>query len=395
MNKKISLGIAIALMALVAAVTFIISTGYSMTLYNSLVADVQQRAEMYTKLEQIDTYVRTYYNGKIDENDLIEALADAYVDILGDDYSKYYNETEYTLYKEHLSGTHLGIGIYSEEVGGYPQITDVISNSPAEGAGIAIGESIVEINGKSVLEMGYKTASALLTTEAGTPLVLKIRSSGADRTVSVSTVKMTIASVKTAFYNDYGYIKVHEFSEKTFQQFNAAYTMLKSAGVKGIIIDLRNNQGMIYEPVFNLLNELLPKDSVCYTKTDFSGKQTTVNSTSGSWELNVPIVCIVNSRTSGPAELLAASLRDGVGASIVGATSHGNAQYTELYPLYDNTAISLPSHTLQSEKTSYNGVGIKPDFEVLMTNDTNKDLLNYTEQTDGCIRKSLEILSQK
>lgn len=395
MNKKISVGIAIALMAVVAAITFIISTGYSMTLYNSLVADVQQRAEMYTKLEQIDAYVRTYYNGKIDEDDLVEALADAYVDILGDDYSKYYNETEYTLYKEHLSGTHLGIGAYFEEIGGYPQIIDVIANSPAEGAGIAIGESIVEINGKSVLEMGYETASALLTTEAGTPLVLKIRSLGADRTVSVSTVKMTIASVKTAIYNDYGYIKIHEFSEKTFQQFNAAYTMLKSNGVKGIILDLRNNQGMIYEPVFNLLNELLPEGTVCYTKTDFSNTQITVSSTSGNWVVDIPLVCIINSRTSGPAELLVASLRDGVGASVVGATSGGNAQYTQIYSLYDNTAVSLPSHTLQSEKTSYNGVGIKPDFEILMTNDTNKDLLGYTEQTDGCIRKSLEILSQK
>ena len=50
-------------MAIAAAITFIISTSYSMSLYDDLVADVQQRAEMYTKLEQIDTYVRAYYDG--------------------------------------------------------------------------------------------------------------------------------------------------------------------------------------------------------------------------------------------------------------------------------------------------------------------------------------------
>ena len=71
MSKKISIGLAISLMAISAAITFIISTSYSMSLYNSLIADVQQRAEMYTKLEQIDTYVRSYYDGTIDEDQLI------------------------------------------------------------------------------------------------------------------------------------------------------------------------------------------------------------------------------------------------------------------------------------------------------------------------------------
>ena len=105
-------------MAIAAAITFIISTSYSMSLYDDLVADVQQRAEMYTKLEQIDTYVRAYYDGSINEDELIESLANAYISVLGNAEAKYYDESEYTLYKEHLSGTHLGIGIYAEEVGG-------------------------------------------------------------------------------------------------------------------------------------------------------------------------------------------------------------------------------------------------------------------------------------
>ncbi len=394
MNKKISLGIAISLMAIVAALTFIISTGYSMKLYNSLVADVQQRAEMYTKLEQIDTYVRSYYNGSIDEAELLEALADSYVGVLNSDEAKYYNQNEYILYKEHLSGTHLGIGVYAEEIGGYPQITDVIANSPAESAGILMGESIVEINGQSVLEMGYEKAYSLLTAEAGTPLTVKVRSGGADRSVSVSTVKMTIASVKTAIYGDYGYIKIHEFSEKTFQQFNAAYTMLRNNNVKGIIIDLRNNQGMIYEPVFNLLNELLPQDTVAYVQTDSKGNRVVAKSTGGELASDMPLVCLVNARTQGPAELLAASLKDGAGATVVGTTTVGKAQCTEIFQLYDNTAISLPIHTLQSESTDFSGVGIKPDYEVLMTDDTNKDLLLYNETTDGCIKKALDILEQ-
>lgn len=393
MNKKISLGLCISLMAIAAAITFIIATSYTMSLYNGLVADVQQRAEMYTKLEQIDTYVRAYYNGAINEDELIESLANAYISVLGNNLAQYYDANEYTLYKEHLSGTHQGVGIYFEEAGGCPCVTDVLANSPAASAGINIGDSIVAINSQSVLEMGYDKAYSLLTSEAGTQLSLTLRSKGEDRNVNVSTVQMTVASVSADSFDGYGYIRVYEFSEKTYRQFIAAYSMLMSSDIKGIIIDLRNNSGVIYEPVFNLLNVLLPEGSVPYVSVDHDGKEAAADPANGSNSPSVPISVIVNSRTSGPAELFAAAIRDGLGSSIVGTTTVGNAQLFETFGLYDSTAISLPTATLNSEKTSFAGVGVKPDFEVVVSNDTNNDLI-ASGSSDACIKKAAEILSQ-
>ena len=228
MNKKISLGLAISLMAIAAALTFIISTSYSVSLYNSLISDVQERAEMYTKLEQIDTYVRSYYNGTIDEDELIESLAEAYIGVLENASAEYYDENDYELYQEHLSGTHVGVGIYFEDVGGCPSVTDVIPNGPAESAGIIVGDSIIEINGYSVLEMGYDWAYSMLTSEAGTQLTLTVRSSGEDTSVSLTTVQMTVATVSSESYDGYGYIKINEFSEVTYRQFIAAYLSLLS-----------------------------------------------------------------------------------------------------------------------------------------------------------------------
>lgn len=395
MNKKITLGLALSLMALAAAVTFIISTSYSMSLYNGLIADVQQRAEMFDKLEQIDTYIRSYYDGTIDEDALIESLAHSYISVLGLDNAVYYDAEEYTLYKEHVSGVHLGIGIYAKEVGGCPSVSEVLNNSPAELAGINVGDSIVAINGESTLEMGYDKAYSMLRAEAGTPLTLTIRTEGEDRNIDISTVKMTMTSVSTEIYDSFGYIRLHNFTEKTYQQFMTAYTMLLSSDdIKGIVIDLRNCGGLIYEPVFNLLNIMLPEGSIPYISTAISGEAVSGELCDGNNNPKLPIAVLVNSRTWGPSELFAAALRDGLSASIIGTSTAGNAQLFETYNLYDNTAIRLPIATLSASITQYSGTGVKPEYEVLIPADTESDLKQLDKNTDACIKKALELLSQ-
>lgn len=395
MNKKITLGLAISLMALAAAITFIISTSYSLSLYNRLIADVQQRAEMYNKLEQIDTCIRSYYNGSIDEDALTESLACAYISVLGSDDAVYYNAEQYAIFKEHMSGVHMGIGAYVDEVGGYPCVTEVLAYSPAEVAGIEVGDSIVAINGESTLEMGYDKAYSVLRAESGTPLTLTLRSDGEDRNVDTATVKMTMTSVSTEIYGSFGYIKLYDFTEKTYQQFMSAYSMLLSSdGIKGIIIDLRNCSSLIYEPVFNLLNVMLPEGSIPYITTSATGEEVSGELCDGNSMPNLPIAVLVNSQTEGPAELLAASLRDGLSASVIGVTTKGNAQLFKTYNLYDNTAIRLPTATLSSFSTQYSGTGVKPEYEVVMQADSESDLKQLDENSDTCIKKAIEVLSQ-
>ncbi len=394
MNKKISLGLCIALMAIASAITFIISTSYSTSLYDSLVSDVQERSVMYQKLEQIDTYVRAYYDGTIDEDALIEALANGYISVINDASADYYDSAEYELYKEHLNGTHLGIGVYTEEVGGYPCITEVLNDSPASLAGIAVGESIVEINGDNISALGYDKAVAMLRSEAGTQLSVTLRSGGVDRTVNVTTVSMTMATVNAKTFGDYGYIKIYEFNNKTYQQFIAAYSMLRSNSVKGIIVDVRNAKGSSIDPAINLLTAILPADSVVAVSSSLSGEETVFDPASGTYTLDIPLCVLTNSRTTGPGELFACALRDGLGASIVGTTTAGNAGLLEVFALYDGTAIVLPTGYVRSSNTTFTETGVLPDYEVVITDDTDEVLSSLDENTDLCIKKATELLAQ-
>ncbi len=394
MNKKISLGLAIALMAIVCALTFIISTSYSLNIYNGLVADVQQRAEMYTKLEQIDTYVRAYYDGDIDEDALIEALAEGYISVLGKDESRYMNTEEYAIYKEHLSGTHRGIGVYCREGGGYPIVTQVLPDSPAASAGIKVGDAIVAIGSDDVGTLGYERAYNLLRSDAGTLLTLTVRSSGVDRKVTVTTMQMSMASVSARLLGDYGYIKIYEFGDKSYQQFTAAYSMLTTSGVKGVVIDLRNNSGLSHDAAANILSAYLPLDSVVAVTEDLEGNESILERATGMHAISVPVTVIVNGSTAGPAELFAAALRDNLGAEIIGTATKGEAAYTEVYTLYDGACILLPVATLSASDTDFAGVGVKPDFEVAMAEDSNEVLAALDETTDSCLKKALEVLTQ-
>lgn len=396
MNKSISLGLTITLMAISAAITFIISTSYSMNIYNDLVADVQERAEMYQKLEQIDTYVRAYYDGTIDEDKLIEALANGYISIIEDADASYLTSREYTLFREHLSGTHLGIGIYTKEEGGYPVVTEVLANSPASTAGIAVGESIIEINGQSCLELGYAAAYDLLRSAAGTPLELTLQTGGLDRKTVVSTIQMTTATVSSRKIGDLGYIKITQFNQKTYQQFMASYSAMMSQGAKGLIIDVRNSQSHYFDPAVNILAALMPIDTSVAVKVSKDGSESVYETANGSRAATVPITVLVNSRTTGASELFAVSLKDSYGAAVVGTTTSGDGDLFETYPLYDGTAIVLPIATLKTVNYEFDGVGVKPDYDVAVVyDDTNEELSKLDEITDAALKRAIEVVTSQ
>ena len=396
MNRKIPIGLTVALMAIAAAITFIISTSYTMNIFNGLVADVQQRAEMYQKLEQIDAYVRAYYDGTLDEDKLIEALANGYISILDDADARYMTAQQYALYREHLSGTHLGIGVYTSEDGGYPTVSEVIANSPASMAGISVGDSIIEINGKPAIDLGYAAATDLLRSPSGTQLELTLRSDGVDRKTAVSTVQMTIGTVSTSIYNNLGRIKITEFNEKTYQQFMAAYSSLLSQGISGLIIDLRNTGGEIFDPAVNILGPMLPQGTDIAISIGKDGAESVYDTALGTRVPNIPLCVLTNSRTSGPAELFAAALHDNLSAPTVGTTTAGDGSFFETYPLYDGTAIILPISKMRSSVTAFDGTGVKPDYEVPVPyDDTEAELSTLDENTDLALRRGIEVVTSQ
>ena len=152
MNKKIPLGIAIGLMALVAAATFIITYNYSMKVFNETVKSVSEKEGIYSKLSELDKYVRANYVDDIDEDSLMDSIMSGYVAGLGDRYAVYYTPEAYAELNQKDAGVIVGLGFkWDKEESGYIRITEVTAGSSADQAGLVAGDIITAVNNTDVI----------------------------------------------------------------------------------------------------------------------------------------------------------------------------------------------------------------------------------------------------
>ena len=124
MSIKVSLGAAVGLMAITAAVTFIITSNVTLDRFNQKIKSVSEKQEFYSKLSEIDTYSRTHYISEIDESKLIEGMVSGYISGIGDSYAEYLTAEQYAQELNEESGVSVGLGFnYEKENGGYIKIT--------------------------------------------------------------------------------------------------------------------------------------------------------------------------------------------------------------------------------------------------------------------------------
>ena len=171
MNRKISVGMAVTIVILAMTVTFSITMLIAMRLFDSTVSSVKEKESMYNKVAEVDRYVRSNDYYTIDETVLYDRLTAGYLLGTGDKYARYYTANAYTELMNQQSGKVMGIGV---ELGmdqtGYARVTRVYEDSPAQEAGIVVGDYITAIDGtdvKSLSGVGCRRSPALQG-EAGT-----------------------------------------------------------------------------------------------------------------------------------------------------------------------------------------------------------------------------------
>ena len=163
MNKKISIGVSLFLMAITATVTFAITWVFSSGVFNGMLnTNVTITKAMYDKIDEIDKIVRENYNGEIDETLLLDSISKGYAYGLGDFYANYYSAEEYSELKDDLNGKVVGIGVdHVKDAEGYARITSVYEDSPAQIAGLQKNDQIVKISDIDVLTDYNNAVNAL------------------------------------------------------------------------------------------------------------------------------------------------------------------------------------------------------------------------------------------
>lgn len=386
MNKKISLGLAISLIAIASAVTFILTSFFSLQSFNRTIFGVNEQAKKYNALQAVDSYVRENFYGDIDENSIIDGILKGYISGLDDRYSRYLTADEYIDEKSDNAGEMTGLGLTLEEdESGYIRIVDIMPDSPVSETEIKPDDLIVAVEGTDVSEMGFSKSIESMSGTEGTDITLTVRRDGVDKNYTLTRRPIEIVTVTGEMLNNYiGYIKITGFKQNTSQQFIDILERLTLNGAKGIIFDVRENGGGLLDALEDCLDPLLPEGIIATAEYNDSHTETIVYSDES--EINLPVVVLVNGHTASAAELFAASLKDFGKAELIGSQTYGKGVMQTTTELANGGAVIL---TIAKYKTAvsecYDGIGITPDYVVG----------NENENIDEQYNKAIEIISGK
>ncbi len=363
MNKKISLGLALSLMAIAGAIAFILTSFFSLQSFNKKVMDVNEKSKKYSSLELLDTYVRENYYGDINENQLSGGILKGYVSGLGDKYSRYLTAEEYATEKNSSSGEVVGLGFtMTEDESGYIRISDILPDSPATEAGIVEGDIITAVEDVDVKEAGFAVSVEAMSGTEGTPITLKIRRDGKNQKTTFIRRSIVEKSVTGEMLSSrVAYIKISGFKSNTPEQFIDVLDRMISNGAKGIVFDLRDNNGAVMEAAEDCLDPLLPEGVIATAEFKDGHSETLIYSDES--EIDLPMSVIVNENTAGAAELFASALRDFGKAKIVGSQTYGKGVYQITNELSDGGAVILTVAEIKTLKSeTFNGIGLNPDI---------------------------------
>lgn len=396
MNRKVSIGVLIALICITSAITMCLTTIISRREFNKKVHNINQLEMMYSKIAEIDKTVRKNYIEEIDENYLMDCLAQGYINGIKDNKNgKYITVKKYKEIRDIGSGKLVGIGATAEkDISGYMKIIDVYDSNLIEQQKIKKGDLIIKINDVDVSLENYEECESMLIGEPGTTAKLVVRRANQDLEVDIVRSYTEVQMLTYKKFDGIGYIKIIGFNDSTVAQFNKAIRELLKAKVSGIIFDLRNNPGGTIKSVCAILEPMLPKEPIVQmTLKDGTTKNMKYRGTN---KIKIPLVVIINEKSASAAELFAQAMKDFNRAKIVGVNSFGKGTVQHIFELKDGSALNLTFARFQTTKSqNFDSIGVKPDFEVKLTPEQEANLEILDENTDPQIRKSLELLKTK
>ncbi len=325
------------------------------------------------KLKTVYGYVNNEFYKDLSDAELLEAMTRGLVNELGNRYTMYLTAEQNAQIAESMSGNYVGIGaIVGLNQDGLVEITEVIEGSPAESAGILVGDLFIEVNGKDVTGLKDTSAvAALVRGEAGTTVEIVMYRPSLSKNIKMTAArqKITSANISSKMLSaNLGYVQIREFSQGVADNFIAAMEGLQAQGASHIVFDLRNNSGGLADEVIKMLDYLLPEATIAEIKgrdkgQEFSEKWTSKASSNVPDEMRYAI--LINGMSASASELFSGCLRDNDKAYLIGEQSFGKGSGTITFELQDGSAINLTNFLYYlPDGESIEEIGLKPDQEV-------------------------------
>ncbi len=395
MSKKISVGIALVLMLLVAVLTFQITFVSLNSKYSKTVDELTKGMDVYTKLADIDSMYREYYIGEIDEKELNDYVMRGYIAGTGDKYAYYLSAEEFADMMSDTNAEFVGVGVRVIWVDNSIEVVNVMPDSPALEAGIMPGDFVVAVEGVSVAELGYNESINRMLGEEGTTANFTVYRNGENIDFSIVRAKINETTVMSRVHEEdptIGIIQIIEFDLGTPEQFKAACDELTAQGVTRFVFDVRNNPGGNLTAICEVLDYILPEGPLVHIKYK-DGTSRTIGS--DKTQIVTPCVVLINGSTASAGELFASAIKDYNRGALVGTVTYGKGTMQNIIELSDgsgfgiSTALYYPPYS-----DNYEGIGVTPDYPCEMSEEAaNINIYKLTDTEDTQLVKAVEVLN--
>jgi carboxyl-terminal processing protease len=342
MTKKRFYILLAALLIVTNVITFVLANAVSVVLPNGKVIVSREEYRLireYNKLFDVEKILKNRYVDKVDFSALLEGAIKGMANSLEDPYTVYMNKKEFSDFMTQTTGTYGGIGIV-----------------------VKSGDIIVEVNNKKVSGKNLDEAVAMMRGPQGTEVTLTIMREGKTFTKTITREIIKLETVYDEMLPDkIGYIKITMFDQSTADDFKAALDKLKSQGMKGLILDLRDNPGGLLEETIDISNLILPKGVVVTTKGRVDNKEYY----SKGPGLGLPLAVLVNKGSASASEILAGAIKDRKVGILVGTTTFGKGLVQTVVDFGDGTGLKYTiARYYTPNGTNIQGKGIEPNYVV-------------------------------
>lgn len=345
----------------------------------------------------------TYYDkSKLDQQKMLNGAISGMVESLGDPFTMYLPPVANNDFKQGLAGQFSGIGAELGTSGKNIIVISPLDGSPALKAGIKAGDTIINVNGQSVVGTDISQVVTKIRGPKGTTVKLTIQHKGAsspqDVTITrdVITVKSVTGAIKYADCKDnsclivdskdkgnteFAYIRLSQFGDNTNSEWVAVAKKVNSdlsadKNIKGIVLDLRNNPGGYLTDAQFIAGEFLPMGTAVVLEDDGNGNIKTLSVGRTGTLLNPKLIVLINKGSASASEIVSAALRDNKNrAKLVGETSFGKGTIQVAEDLGDGAGLHVTiAKWLTPNSVWVNGKGLTPDVSVALdTKDPVKD----------------------
>jgi carboxyl-terminal processing protease len=342
-----------------------------------------QGEENFKKVKQL--LLEKYFDSKLTDEQLYQAATDGMLRALNGDgkepWNKLITPTERKELEIDMKGELTGVGttIKFDADAGIATVIGLVPGSVAEKDGIKTGDQIVSVDGKTYKGKQFRDMVYDIRGSVGKSVKLKLLRGDSLITKDLIREKMNWKAVESTSFSSSGkktgYLAVHYFNETTSGLIRDALAQQKTAGVQNLVIDLRGNEGGLFDQAVASAELFLPKGSIVVREDMRGGKSDMIKSDQDPVIHDIPIVLLVDGDTSSGAELFTGSLSENLKVKTVGEQTRGKWNVQSIESLGNEFAVK---YTVKLFKTpnnrSYQNIGLTPDIQVVSSVDKLREI---------------------